>query len=553
MNGLRYYQQDAYDSVFRELKTNRSTMVVAATGLGKTRLFTAIAKAWNGRVLVLAHRKELVDQAAESLKMHCQEAVEIEQGQLKSERARIVVGSVQSVCQQHRLDRIGRDGFSLVIVDEVHNYLAKTFRRVLDWFSEAKVLGVTATPDRTDGKAMGQIMDSVAYKMDIKDGIQSGYLVPLKIGRVRINSIDLRGVNKVRGDLHEGKLEKVMLESVGAVVQKTLELHPDRQGILFFPGVESAELAAQKINLIQPGSAIFIDAKTDKDERAQLVADFRAGKYQWFCNCSIAVEGFDAPKASLVAIACPTTSRKKYTQMVGRGARVIAECVAGIDGRGDAGERRAAIEWSEKSDCVILDFVGNSGKHSLVSPIDLLGGSYDEEARAEARKEMEELEDGEVADPEQILQRAKQRVEARLRALQSVEFLVQATVDYVDPFTCLGMDEKALNEKELSLGGPTKMSSNTRDMLERFGVDRSEIDKMGKVHGDKMLRTLFSRKRFKLCDYGQLKLLKQWGITTSKVSEKQAREAIGYLSECAYGKTKPVDAQHLRALATGRE
>lgn len=551
MIALRYYQEEACAGVFGELEKTRSTMVVAATGLGKSRIFTAIAQQWKGRVLILAHRTELVQQAADSIKEHCKEPVEIEQGPLRSERARIVVASVQTISQQGRLDRIGRDGFSLVIVDEVHRYMAKTFRRVIDWFSGAKVLGVTATADRTDKKALGAIMDTVAYRMDIKEGIDSGYLVPIKIARVHLTSIDLRGVNKVRGDLHEGKLERVMLQSVGAVVTKTAELHPDRQAILFFPGLESAELAAIHLNVLKPGSAIFISGKTDKDERAQLVADFKNGKYQYLCNCQITTEGFDAPRASLIVIARPTTSRSLYTQMVGRGTRVMATCVQGVDGRERAAERRAAIEWSEKPDCVVLDFVGNSGKHSLVSPIDLLGGDYNEDEKAIARKEIEDLSEGETANPEEILARARQRLEARNRALREVEFVVQATLSYVDPFTCLGLDTAKVEAEELRMGR-MPMSGKARWTLEKFGVAGEDLSKMSAAQGNQVMRSLFHRQRVGLATYPQMQLLKKWGITTSRVTEKAAREAIGYLGSCAYGDKKPVDKKLLRVMATGR-
>ncbi len=547
---LRYYQEEAYAGAMHELSRHRSTMAVMATGLGKTRLFSSVAKHWSGRVLVLAHRSELVSNAAETLRTHCQEPVEIEQGNLRSERARLVVASVQSITQQRRLSRIGREGFSLVICDEVHRYLARTYRKVIDWFQNAKVLGVTATADRTDGKALGQIMESVCYRMDIKDGIRSGYLVPLKVGRVHIESIDLRGVNRVRGDLHEGKLEKVMLKSVGAVVHETMRLHPDRQGILFFPGVESAELAAQKMNTEKPGCAIFIDGKTDKDERAEKMAAFQAGKYQYLCNCLIAAEGFDAPRVSLVAIAAPTTSRQKYTQMVGRGGRVLAECVAGIDGEAQSEERRGAISWSDKPDCVVLDFVGNSGKHSLVSPLDLLGGDYTDEEQRAAKAEMELVGD-EVSDPEELLARARKRLEARNRALREVQFMVNATVDYVDPFSCLGMNMEEANAMELKMGR-MQMKPSTRATLENFGVAPEELDNMSQARGTKLLGTLFQRKRFGYCSYQQLQILKKWGLQTSRVFQRQAYEALGYLAECGFGKIQAVDAAKLRQLATGR-
>lgn len=547
---LRYYQQAAKDAVFKELETHRSTVAVMATGLGKSRLFAHVAKDWPGRVLVLVHRAELLDQAVAVLEEQTGEIVEIEQGTRRSGRARLVVGMVQTMSQDRRLQRMGPDAFSLVIPDEVHGYLAKTRKKVLEFFSSAKVFGVTATADRTDKQALSQIMDSVAYRMDIQDGIHSGYLVPIQVGRVHIKSIDLTGVNKVRGDLHEGKLEQVMLRNVGAIVSETLRLHPNRQGICFFPGVESAELAAHHFNARNPGSAIFIDGRTDKDERKQMVEEFKAGNVQWLCNCQVATEGFDAPKASLIVMARPTTSRSLYTQMAGRGTRVDATCVQGIDGPDKAEERRGAILWSSKPNCMILDFVGNSGKHELISPVDLLGGEFNTEEKKIATRLLDELDPGETPDPEELLLVARKQLEARHRAIRELGVMVKAEVSYVDAFSALGMDREKIEAQELEFGR-SKMSPATKDTLVNFGVSREEVSKMGKLAGSKMLRTLFSRKRYGLCDYGTLQLLKKWGVKTSRIYQRQGKEAAVYIAECGFGKTQAVDKAHLIALATG--
>jgi superfamily II DNA or RNA helicase len=546
---LRYYQQDACDAIHHELQSHRSTMAVMATGLGKTRLFTHVAHNWPDRVLVLAHRAELVTQAYESLSHHARGVVEIEQGPRRSKYARIVVGSVQSVAQPARLSRLGADAFGLIICDEAHRYLAKTYRRVLDHFARAKVLGVTATADRGDKQPMKEIMDSVAYRMDIKDGIGSGYLVPLKIGRVAIQSIDLSMVPTVAGDLHEGKLEKVMLENVGAVVEETRRLHPNRQAIMFFPGVESAELAAQHLNAQEPGCAVFVSGKTPKEEREEYMNGFREGKYKYLSNCQVATEGFDAPRASLVVIARPTTSRALYTQMVGRGSRVLPDCVDGVDGKEGAAERRALIEWSEKPNCVVLDFVGNSGKHTLVSPVDLLGGEYTDEERKVAKKLAEDMSTDEVADPEELLETARKRVAARHRVLREAQFRVESVVDYVDAFEAVGIDYDKIRETELQLGR-MKLSTAARETLERHGVDRGEVAKMTKLQGEKLMRTLFMRAKYGYCSYTQMQQLKKWGIKSSRVYRRQAGEAIRYLRQCDYGKRSPVDLAHLEALAT---
>ena len=163
-DGLRHYQLACVHAINRSFLTNRSTLVVLATGLGKTQIFSSIAKHHEGRVLVLAHRAELIEQARIRLELMCRERVDVEQAEHRSGGgARIVVGSLQTVTRQDRLEHLTRTGgFSLVIVDEAQHLSAPTYRRPIDHFVDAKVLGVTATPDRADGKALAQVCRSRA-------------------------------------------------------------------------------------------------------------------------------------------------------------------------------------------------------------------------------------------------------------------------------------------------------------------------------------------------------------------------------------------------------
>jgi len=181
-DGLRWYQRESVDAIRRELLANRSTLIVMATGTGKTRCFSQLIREWDkGPVLVLAHREELIQQAKASLELIVGDYVDIERAQEQSSfRSRYVVGSIDSVRQKKRLERMGHERFSLVVVDEGHHIVSASYRKVLDWFGPAKILGVTATPDRADEKALGQIFDSVAYVYDIEAGIDDGFLVPLE-------------------------------------------------------------------------------------------------------------------------------------------------------------------------------------------------------------------------------------------------------------------------------------------------------------------------------------------------------------------------------------
>jgi len=295
-DGLRWYQRESVDAIRRELLANCSTLIVMAMGTGKTRCFSQLIREWDkGPVLVLAHREELIQQAKASLELIVGDYVDIERAQEQSSfRSRYVVGSIDSVRQKKRLERMGHERFSLVVVDEGHHIVSASYRKVLDWFGPAKILGVTATPDRADEKALGQIFDSVAYVYDIEAGIDDGFLVPLEGRHVDVAAVDLSNVHKSAGDLQAGELDEVMARAVTGIVHETLRLYPDRQGLAFFPGVRSAELAAQSFNEKRPDSAAWVSGETPPEQRAEIVRDFKAGRYRYLCNCQVFLEGFDS-------------------------------------------------------------------------------------------------------------------------------------------------------------------------------------------------------------------------------------------------------------------
>ncbi len=314
----RYYQNEAEKAIYAKLRAYRSTLVVMATGLGKTVLFCGVGARMKGSMLVLAHRAELVQQAKASLELVIGERVGVEQAELESHGERIVVASVDTIKNKKRMERLGPDRFDLIVVDEAHHYVAKTYRRPLEYFTKAKILGVTATPDRGDAKALGRIFESVAYVMDIEDGIDAGYLVPLTGKEVFLDEIHLENIGATGGDLNVGELDEAMLKACEGIVKETLRLAGDRRGIAFFPGVRSAEYAMQAFNRERPDCAVFISGAMDPMLRKSVVDQFKKGRWQYLCNCMVATEGFDAPDVSVIVMGRPTKSRALCSQMVGR-------------------------------------------------------------------------------------------------------------------------------------------------------------------------------------------------------------------------------------------
>lgn len=522
-DGLRWYQREAVEAIEAQLAEQRSTLAVLATGLGKTQIFCNVAKRWGtGSVLVLAHRDELIQQAKERLESIVHDFVDVEQADNQSSfRARYVVGSIDSVRQKRRLERMGNDRFSLVIIDEAHHGVSASYRKVLDWFGSAKVLGVTATPDRGDEKALGAAFDSVAYVFDIEQGIDDGYLVPLRGRHVDVEAVDVSHLKKSSGDLQAGELDEVMLTAVAGIVSEVLRLEPDRQGVAFFPGVKSADLAAQTFNEKRPGSACFVSGTTPRDERAEIVRDFKAGRYKYFCNCLVATEGFDAPAASMIIDGAPTLSRARYAQKVGRGTRVLPGVVDSIHGRERSAERRAAIAASLKPDTVIVDFVANSGKHDLVTPEDLLGGNYDEDEIKLAKKKAKEGGGGDVREE---LEKARAELKRLAAAAQAAK--VKSAVRDFDPFRALAIDMSDSRRYD-RFGKPPP--DWVKESLQRKGIDPKEIGLLSGRAAFKLHNELKRRQKAELCTYKQSKQLMKYGIDPAKVPFSRATEAIDYI------------------------
>ena len=208
---LRPYQDEAVAAIARELERVRATLLVLATGLGKTVTFAAVARGVvdaGGRVLVVAHRGELLDQAAATLRAF-NLRVGLEKGAERLDPAElpdVVVASVQTL-RGARLEAYAPDAFRLIVIDEAHHATAQSYRNVLEHFGPAKVLGVTATPDRTDGVGLGNVFDSVAYGFELRAGIKSGFLAPLKLRSVVVDALDLSSVRTLAGELRPDELE----------------------------------------------------------------------------------------------------------------------------------------------------------------------------------------------------------------------------------------------------------------------------------------------------------------------------------------------------------
>src|SRR5215472_576959 len=396
---LRPYQSAAAEAVFKEWLENDSTLVVMPTGGGKTILFAdVIRRVFPRRALVIAHREELIFQARDKIQRVTGLQADVEMGDYKADgglfdSSRVVVSTIQTQCSGGdgggRMGKFDPQRFGVLIIDEAHHATSPTYRRVIDYYrsnATLKVLGVTATPDRADEEALGQVFQSVAYDYEVQDAIHDGWLVPIEQQMVHVEGLDYSGIRTTAGDLNGGDLAAVMEaeKNLQQMTSASLSIIGQRRALVFTASVKAAELTAEIFNRHRSGMAAWVCGKTDREDRRRTLAEFADGKVQVVCNCGVLTEGFDDPGVEVVIMGRPTKSRSLYSQMVGRSTRPLPGVV---DGPETAEARKAAIGASAKPSCLVVDFVGNAGKHKLVTSADILGGKFSEEAleRAVAR------------------------------------------------------------------------------------------------------------------------------------------------------------------------
>lgn len=318
-HSARPYQVEAIEAVqadFNFYGLNK-TLLVMATGLGKTFTFCEVARQYP-QVLILAHRKELIEQAVDRVTDQLGIVPGIEMGSKRNKGEAIIVGSVQTVVSRPFDLPIPK----LIIIDEAHHSVSSTYRTILNRYPQAKVLGVTATPDRTDQLALGNVFESVAYRYETLQGIEDGWLSPVIYGEA----------DGVGGLLHA---------SYG------------RRTVVFTPDVATAKYVAEELGT----GADYVHGAMPKKQRASTLSKFKTGELQYMVNCNILTEGFDCPEIECVAMLRATQSRGLFVQCLGRGLRLAPG----------------------KSDCLYLDLTMKMPDHSLQAPPNALDGIYEME------------------------------------------------------------------------------------------------------------------------------------------------------------------------------
>lgn len=349
---LRPYQQEAHDAVMSMWDAGADKLLlVLPTGTGKTIVFSAVTcdRVREGsRVLILAHRGELLEQAADKLRKSTGlgSALEKAESTCLGSWYRVVVGSVQTLMKENRLKKFPANYFGTIIVDEAHHVISDSYQRVLQHFPKAKVLGVTATPDRGDMKDLGTYFEQIAYEYTLPQAIHEKYLCPIMARTIPLK-IDISQVGVQAGDFKVGEISTALDPYLDQIATEMENYCRNRKTVVFLPLVKTSQKFRDILNSHGFQAA---EVNGNSEDRAEVLQDFNNGKYNVLCNSMLLTEGWDCPSVDCIIVLRPTKVRSLYCQMVGRGTRL----------------------FPGKDHLLLLDFLWLTDRHDLCHPASLI-------------------------------------------------------------------------------------------------------------------------------------------------------------------------------------
>ena len=488
---LRPYQQEARDSIFHEWEKGvHRTLLVLPTGCGKTIVFAKVTEQCvqdGDRVLVLAHRGELLDQAADKIAkstgLGC--ATEKAEQSCLGSWFRITVGSVQSMMRESRLNRFPEDYFNTIIVDEAHHCISDSYQRVLHHFPEARVLGVTATPDRGDMKNLGQVFESLAYEYTLPRAIREGYLSPIRAVTIPLK-VDLTSVGVQSGDFKAGDLGTALDPYLEGIANEMEKYCKDRKTVVFLPLVKTSQKFRDILNAHGFHAA---EVNGESSDRAEILKDFEKGRYNVLCNSMLLTEGWDCPSVDCIVVLRPTKIRSLYCQMVGRGTRLSPG----------------------KDHLLLLDFLWHTERHELCHPAHLICESSEVAGKMTENLEKAagcpvDIEEAERTAAEDVV---AQREEALAKQLAEMK---RRKRKLVDPLQF----EMSIQAEDLSGYVPAfgwemaPPSDKQKKKQKKLGIMPDEIENAGKAA--KLLDRLDRRRREGLTTPKQIRFLESRGF-----------------------------------------
>lgn len=459
---LRDYQEEARIAIANEWEKGvKKTLLVLPTGCGKTIVFSKVVEdrvKLGERVLILAHRSELLDQASDKLA----KATGIFTATEKAEQSclnswfRVVVGSVQTLQRPKRLAQFDKDYFDTIVVDEAHHCISDSYQRVLEHFSNANVLGVTATPDRGDMRNLGSYFESLAYEYTLPKAIKNGYLSPIKALTIPLE-LDLSAVSMQSGDFKASEVGTALDPYLEQIADEMLKYCADKKTVVFLPLVKTSQKFRDILN--EKGFKAA-EVNGDSKDRAEVLDDFSKGKYNVLCNSMLLTEGWDEPSVDCIVVLRPTKVRSLYSQMVGRGTRL----------------------YPGKEDLLLLDFLWHTERHELCHPASLI---CENEEVAKKMTENMEIAAGTAINIEEAEEKAASDVVAqREEALaKQLEEMRRRKRKLVDPLQF----EMSIQAEDLSTYIPSfgwemaPPSDKQIKALEKCGIFPDTIDNAGKA------------------------------------------------------------------------
>ena len=506
---LRPYQEQAKTAVLEQWGAGvRKTLLVLPTGTGKTIVFAKIAEECvrqSERVLILAHRGELLQQAADKILRACGLSCAVEKACETSLGSweRITVGSVQTLMRESRLERFSRDYYDTIIIDEAHHAISESYQKILRYFEGAKVLGVTATPDRGDMKNLGQIFESLAYEYTLPRAIREGYLSPIKALTIPLK-LDLTGVGTQSGDYKNGDLDAALDPYLNKIADEMKAVCSGRKTVVFLPLVKTSRKFRDILNERGFRAA---EVNGQSEDRAEILRDFELGKYNVLCNSMLLTEGWDCPSVDCVVVLRPTKVRSLYCQMVGRGTRLAPN----------------------KKELLLLDFLWHTTRHELCRPAHLICENAEVAEKMTENLEKENAPiDLEAAEKQASEDVVKQREQALAKQLAEMRKRKRQLVDPLQFEMSIGAED--LSGYVPAFGWEmSPPSEKQKQALQKYGIFPEEIDCAGKA--SLLLNRLNKRREEGLSTPKQIRLLENKGF--KRVGEWSFQAASNLITRIA--------------------
>lgn len=505
---LRPYQKEASKSILEEWKKGtRSCLLTLPTGCGKTIVFADVIQnvlREGGKTLILAHRAELLDQAADKIHKVTGLGCAVEKAEQTAEDSwfNVTVGSIQSM-NEKRLDRIKPTAYSHIIIDEAHHTLAQSYMRVLEHFKEAKVLGVTATADRGDKRNLGVVFDRVAYELSLPQAIRDGWLVPIRALTLPISmTISHAGA----GDYNITDCASAIEPYLQTIAEQIKENAADRKTVCFLPLIATGQ---KFLAMLQ---SLGIDAREvngESQDRAETLEWFsKAGRGAVLINAMLLTEGWDEPSADCICVLRPTKVRSLYTQMVGRGTRLSPG----------------------KKDLLLLDFLWMTERHDLCRPTHLVCDNPDLAPRiAEILAEETAAVDLLEATGEAAGKATAEREESLRKELEMQKHKKRALVDPLQFKASVSGTMPPPEEENNDLKAMRPPTAKQIEFLENAGIFADELET--RAQADKLIELVLDRREKGLSTPKQIRVLERYNFqNVGQWSFGQAQKKIGQLA-----------------------